>query len=202
VTVSPVEIAAQAAATSPSLVQEPIVQGLTWVAGLVAILFGIGKPIRDYIKREKRDTAEGAALDARSNAETVLYTHLSNQITEYRNLAEIATSERNELIKRVAALESTIRDTSNLEELLDHLKKKLDEKDLKIETCLSEWSVERKKFLDILSAKEEELSRRDQRIYALETRQRELELRLTRDEKNLVPNNCPLRSQDFKVSPT
>lgn len=169
---------------------DPVTVGLMWVVGIVALAISIGKPIRDYLRGEKKASKEDKVDDAKSSAETVLYNHLADQVTQYRNIADQAFRERNDLIKRVSALEAKAEDLADAREVIERLKVKLEDKDTKIELLLAQGAEERKRFLDIISWKDTELAKANDRIVSLETRQRELELRLTKDETGIFV--CPL----------
>lgn len=52
---STVEVATQAAqVASQAAPHDPLLVGLAWVLGIVTLLIAIGKPIRDYLRTEKR----------------------------------------------------------------------------------------------------------------------------------------------------
>lgn len=170
--------------------QDPVTQGLMWVLAIVILAIAAGKPIKDYLRGEKRADKEDKVGDAKTDAESVLYNHLAQQVTQYREIADQAFRERNDLIKRVSALEAKAEDLVDARNVIERLKVKLEEKDGKIELLLAQGTEERRRFLDIITAKDNELSRASQRIVALEDRQRELEMRLTKDEAGVFV--CPL----------
>lgn len=177
---------------TPSLMGDPLLQGLAWVVGVVSLVIAIGKPIRDYIRQERRASKEDVVGAARSAAEVVLYTHLSEQVKEYRMIADAAFRERNELIQRVAALEVRSSDLEVAKDLIDRLKVRLDEKDAQIQSFLTQASEERGQFMKILSEKDSEIQKREERISVLEGKTRDLELRLARDEARMDLPKCPL----------
>lgn len=192
---------------SQGMTHDPLILGLAWVVGIVTLLIAIGKPLRDYVRGEKRATGEDKVEDAKTSAETTLYNHLSEQIKQYREISDKAYTERNALVERVARLEEK---TSVLEEtkaILDRLKAKLEEKDRKLEEkdaeirrLIDQASEERKKFLQILQSKDGEIAKRDERITSLEQRQRELEVRLAKDELSCPVFPCPFHSANVSVS--
>lgn len=177
---------------TPSLMGDPTLQGLAWVVGIVSLVIAIGKPIRDYIRQERRASKDNVVGDARSAAEVVLYNHLSEQVKEYRMIADAAFRERNELIQRVAALEVRSSDLEVAKDLIDRLKVRLDEKDAQIQALITQASEERVQFMKILSEKDSEIQKREERISVLEGKTRDLELRLARDEARMDLPQCPL----------
>lgn len=188
---TPVEAVALAA-QSAGVGQDPILQGLGWMLAMVFLVIAIGKPLRDYLKSDRRESSSDRVHNAKASAESVLYNHLSQQVTEYRNIADQAFRERNELISRVAALEAVQLDFAETKELVEKLKLRLDDKDEQIKTLLSQGADERRQFLSILQTKEAEIAKRDERISTLESRQLELEIRLAKDEASMgVPVGCP-----------
>lgn len=187
--------------TASGLMHDPLIVGLAWVFGIVSFLFAIGKPIRDYLKSEKRDAGADSVLDARSGAETVLYNHLSEQVKEYRDIADKAFTERLEMMTRLAKLEGNDEDLKETREILGKLKARLDEKDAQIKKLLDDGADERKQFLAILQAKDSEIARRDDRISALEKAHKELELRLAKDEATVGFVACPFHTAVPFVSP-
>lgn len=177
---------------TPSLMGDPTLQGLAWVVGIVSLVIAIGKPIRDYIRQERRASKDDVVGDARSAAEVVLYNHLSEQVKEYRGIADAAFRERNELIQRVAALEVKSSDLEVAKDLIERLKVRLDEKDAQIQSLIKQASEERLQFLKVLSDKDSEIQKREERISVLEGKTRDLELRLARDEARMTLPQCPL----------
>lgn len=197
-----VEVAAQAgaAASQAAAGQDPLLVGLAWVAGIVALVVAIGKPIRDYLRSDKRDSAADQVIDAKAGAEAVLYTHLAEQVSQYRTIADAAYKERNDLIQRVGSLEAKAQDLVDARASIENMKARLEEKDRQIRELLSQSADERKQFLAILQAKDAEITRRDERILSLETRQRELEMRLVKDETSMGLHICPWQQSGAKLS--
>lgn len=177
---------------TPSLMGDPTLQGLAWVVGIVSLVIAIGKPIRDYIRQERRASKDDVVGAARSAAEVVLYNHLSEQVKEYRMIADAALRERNELIQRVAALEVRSSDLEVAKDLIERLKVRLDEKDAQIQALITQASEERVQFLKVLSEKDSEIQKREERISVLGGKTRDLELRLARDEARMTLPLCPL----------
>lgn len=171
---------------------DPILIQLTWAVALVTLVIALGKPIRDYLRGERSADKNEKVQSAKTEAETTLYTHLSEQVSQYRTIADQAFRERNDLISRVANLEAKAEDLEESRELVANLKARLDHKDEEMREMLQEASKERKQFLDILQAKDSQIASRDERILSLETGFRELELRLARSEASSAPFSCPL----------
>lgn len=194
-----VEAATQVA--SGATQQDPLLVGLAWIVGIVTLLIAIGKPIKDYLRGEKRATGEDRVEDAKSTAETILYNHLAEQVRQYREIADRAFNERNSLVERVAALEAKTVILDDTKAALERLKLKLEDKDAKLEAkdaeirrLLEQSAEERRQFLHILTIKDSEIAKRDERITALEQRQRELELRLAKDEATMNMPTCPFQN--------
>ncbi len=187
---TPVEVAQAAAASAAA--SDPLLVGLAWIAGIVTLIVTIGKPVRDYLRNETKAETANKAEDAKSGAEAVLYNHLAEQVREYRTIADKAYAERNDLIQRIAVLEAKTEDLETAQELAEKLKTRLDEKDAQIERLVADAAEERRRFLDILDAKDREIAKRDERIHTLENRQRDLEVRLAQDEIRMgIPAGCP-----------
>lgn len=194
------------------LTHDPTILQLTWAVAIVSLIVTIGKPIRDYLRGERKAGKEEKVDDAKNNAETVLYTHLSEQVSQYRTLADQAFRERNDLIGRVAALESKSAALDDANSLIDRLKHKLDQKDIEtqkrldkkdeeIQRLIAQAADERSQFLSILQSKEREISRRDERICVLENGLKELELRLVRGEQVITQFTCPMEGGHRKYDP-
>lgn len=184
------EVVKQAAEVGHSVAgTDPLITGIAWVAAIVTGLVAIGKPLRDYLRGERRANKEDVVVDAKSTAESTLYNHLAEQVSQYRTIAEKASAERNALVERVGRLEEKTSVLEEAKQTLDRLKARLEEKDRKLEEkdgeirrLLAQEAEERKVFMEILSAKDAEIAKRDERICSLEVRQRELEIKLARDE--------------------
>lgn len=177
-------VATTALAANATQPTDPILQGLLWLIAVVVALLAIGKPLRDYVRGERRDSKADTVNDAKSDAEASLYTHLSQQVSQYRQIADSAFQQNNELVHRVAQLEASERDHQRTAEIVNKLKIKLDEKDRQIQKLLDAGEEDRRQFFRVLETKEEQIAR-------LERRQRELEDRLIKDE-NASVFHCPL----------
>jgi hypothetical protein len=194
------------ASTASLLAHDPILQQLTWAVAIVALIISLGKPLRDYIRGEKKSDKVDKVETARSDAETILYEHLSEQVSQYRTIADQAFRERNALIGRVAALEAKAEDLVTAGAVIEKLKIRLDKKDEEIRLLLEQGREERKQLLDILRSKENEIEKRDERILILEQGQHELEIRLAKGESAINTFSCPMkgghRSTDIPLGKT
>ena len=168
---------AGAALTAPP--SDPVLQAIVWLVAVVIALLAIGKPLKDYVRGERRNSKEDMVDDAKSAAEITLYTHLSQQVTQYRQLADSAFQQNTELNHRIAVLEAAEKDHARVASVVDKMKKKLDEKDAAIASLMREASEDRNRFFRILEAKEDQIT-------SLGKRQKELEARLSNDERNLM----------------
>lgn len=193
-------------AASQGVFHDPLILGLAWVVGLVTLLLAIGKPLRDYVRGERRDDRTDQVGDAKASAESTLYQHLSEQVKQYREIADTAFKERNALVERVARLEEKTALFEETKTALDRLKARLNEKDAKLEEkdaeirrLIQQAAEERSKFLAILTQKDTEIAKRDERILSLEQRQRELEIRLAKDEVSMGVIPCPFHSSSVSI---
>ena len=178
-----------------SLLSDPVFGLLTWGVALVALIISIGKPIKDYLRGEHREDKKDKVNDSKANAESVMYDQLSAQVMQYRELANTAYRERNDLIQRVGALEAKAEDLVEQKQLVEKLKERLDKKDEDIHNLLAQSTEERKQFLSILNAKDAEIAKRDDRILMLERGLRELEMRLLKEERIVQTFICPLEDR-------
>ena len=165
-----------------------ISNGVAVMGGSAAAFLYAAYLVQRFVRRYNRDIAE----NMKDRAEGDLYRQLAEQVKEYRQIADTAFKERNDLLVRVVKLEGLVAGHGEVAALVSKLKTRLDEKDETIQKLLAQSSEERRKFLDILTAKDSEIAKRDERIVSLETRQRELEIRLAKDEVALGFHSCPL----------
>lgn len=186
------EVALPKEAIHPSLLNDPVFGLLTWVVALVALIISLGKPIKDYLRGEHREDKKDKVNDSKANAESSMYDQLSSQVAQYRELANTAYRERNDLIQRVGALEAKAEDLVEQKQLVEKLKDRLDKKDEEIRDLLAQATDERKQFLAILNAKDAEIAKRDDRILLLERGLRELEMRLADEERITQTFICPI----------
>lgn len=196
------EVALPKDVATPTAFSDPVVQVLVWLAVVVGLLISIGTPLKNYLRNEHREDGKDKVGDAKANAESSLYEQFNQQLVQYRQLADTAYKERLDLIQRVGALEAKAEDLERQKRLVEKLKERLDKKDEEIRSLLSQAAEERRRFLDILQAKDRELASRDERILVLERGYAELESRLAQDEKVVNTFVCPLgkRIIDEEVS--
>lgn len=185
-----------------ALAADPTLVGLGWVVAVGTIMAALTAPLRSILKKSKNEeeaeatkeragqkAAAAASADmSKSSAEAVLYQHLSEQVTAYREIAHQATKERNALVERIAKLEADSETFAETKKTMAAMGLRLSEQDAQIQKLISDSNEERSKFLDILQAKDAAITRRDERIEMLERGQRELEARIQSDEVLL---GCP-----------
>lgn len=169
---------------------DPFVSFLKWVSVIALVLLVGAKPVMAYIRQQndvsnqnKKDDAEGA-----------LYTHLAEQVREYRKLADTAFNERNNLLVRVTELEMRVSQFAEAKEQISLMQERLSMKDEIIANMVQQGAEERTRFLQILEAK-------DVQYATLEKSHRELEARVTRDEVILgVAAVCPIAVEAAKTA--
>lgn len=180
---------------------DPVILQLTWAVAVVALIVAVGKPIKDYLRGERKATKEEIVDEAKMSAEYSLYHHLEEQITQYRVVADQAFSERNELVARLGLLEARAEDLIAQKELVEHLKIRLDRKDEEMRQLLQEAAQERKQFLAVINSKDAEIAKRDERILSLEKGQKELEIRLAKEERFVQTFVCPMDTARAQTEP-
>lgn len=188
----PVSATAAALQAIPS--GDPVMDAVKWVIALVILVASAAYPVTAFLRRN-REEADGTKLQSViSGAGSTLYTQLVAQLEEQRKLATDATTARASLQERVVALESSVSSGKEATLLVERLRSKLDEKDADIRALLSQAAKEREAFLAALQAKDTEISKRDERIHALERDAQALRIRLTRDEgrQMFTPHVCPI----------
>ena len=176
-------------------IHDPTFVGLAWVVGIVTLVIAIGKPIRDYLRSERKANIYENADEAKGEAEAALYRQLAEQLKEYRELANTGLLERADLFKRIGQLELRSHELDEAREMILHLKEKLDEKDVYIFSLVEQNQQERARFLAILEMKDGVLISKDEIIQTLTNRLHDLELRVTRDEVEMVGFKCPMISE-------
>ena len=184
---------------SESFSNDPVIHGLLWVIAIIFLLLTAAKPVRDWLRGMMKEDRDDKVGDAKSSAESSLYNHLSKEVENYRQLAEQALRERNHIVERVGRLEEKAALFEEAKISIDNLKSRLDQKDTKLEEreaeilrLIKHAADERRQFLEIILAKDEEISRRDERILLLENKVLDLEVRLARDEMSMGVGMCPL----------
>lgn len=177
---------------APSPPQDPVYQILTWTIAIVALAISVGKPIKDYLRGEKREDKKDRVEDSKAKAESVMYDQLAEQVLQYRHIADTAYKERNDLIQRVGVLEAKTETLAEQKQLVERLKEILDRKDEEIRSLMAQAAEDRKQFLEILNTKDIEIAKRDDRILMLERGLRELEIRLANEEMISQTFICPI----------
>lgn len=176
---------------------ESVPTGVSITSGVVGTLISAAWLARGALRRYSRDVAE----TTKDRAESNLYSQLSEQVTSYRQQADEAVKERNELVARVARLETKLEEYENLTEVVNRLKEKLDAKDKELLDKETEFKnfvessrLEREKFLEILQKKEEVINLRDTHLDEMTRKLHQMELRLSRDERTMGIHGCPYQS--------
>lgn len=181
---------------------DPLMQALGWLVVLSILALALFKPLRDMLRSDRRDSQSEVVDSAKIQAESTLYNHLADQVKQYREIADGAFRERNDLIARVAKLEEQTKVLEEYRITLDRMKAKLEEKDAEIRSLVAQAAEERKQFMTLLVTKDKEISRRDERILALEDRQKDLEIRIAKDEATLGLTQCPFVSKGAVSDPS
>lgn len=83
---------------------------------------------------------------------------------------------------------------------MEHLKERLDKKDEEIQQLLTQATAERQQFLTILTTKDEEIAKRDERILQLERGLRDLQLQILED-RAASPFVCPMAVKQRSDTP-
>lgn len=164
--------AAQAALTAPS--DDPFLTFLKWAVVILLVMLLGAKPLMEYIRQRSSDGAERS----KDNAEVTLYTHLAEQVREYRTLADKAIDERNTLLIRVTELEYRVERFAELQTRFAGIQQRIEQKDETIALLIQQGNDERRRFMELLEAK-------DERYAALEASHRALEIRVTKDEARM-----------------
>lgn len=181
---------------------DPVLEAAKWVF-LILIWVGIlSLPFLTIMNKKNKDRNENTVESAIAGAGSTLYSQLVKQMEEYRTIANTAYQERNDLIERVGKLEAIAEQYRATKEVVERLRVKLDLKDQEIRKLLDEGAKERETFLAILTKKDSEIIRRDERILTLERSMHELELRLIRDESSagFGAHACPFTTPGTQIS--
>ncbi len=170
------------AAAAPHMIEhDPLLDFVKWASVILLVLLVGAKPLMSYV-RQQNDISNQNRKD---DAEGVLYTHLAEQVREYRALADTAFNERNSLLIRVTELELRVEQFVATKEQLVIMQERIEKKDEVIASLVQQGMEERTKFLAILVAK-------DAQYADLEKAHRALEARVTRDEVLMgVATVCP-----------
>ena len=176
-------LAPTAAAVMSTAPNDPFIDFMKWAVAILLLILVGAKPLLSYI----RQSSEVKADNSKDNAEGVLYTHLAEQVREYRALADEAIDERNKLLIRVTEMEYRMEQFAEMQARFVSIQRRIEKKDETISMLIAQGNEERVKFMQILEAK-------DQRYATLEASHRELEARVSRDETRLGVI-CPLQRE-------
>lgn len=176
-------------------------EAVKWVFFLLVMIGVAAVPFMMILNKKNKDRNENQIESAISGAGSTLYSQLVKQVDEYRHIADKAFKERNDLFERVTKLENMAIQFSETKELVTLLRSKLDAKDQEIRDLLLASTVERSKFLEVLSLKDSEIIRRDIRIEQLEHNVSDLTVRLARDEARQLFGRrvCPFEALDDEI---
>lgn len=181
---------------------DPLLELVKWALLIIVVIMMAAGPAMLYARKAKKDKNEDLVESAMSGAGSTLFNHLSQQVQEYRTIADTAYKERNVLFERVALLEAKSEEFTKANESLDRLKLKLEAKDLfiqekdgQLKELLDQASKERAAFMAILNRKDAELTKANERILALEKEVAELKVRLTSDEASMTRPLCPFHGR-------
>lgn len=157
---------------------DPILDAAKWLAALIALLLLVAVPLMRLINMRTKDRNENALESAISNSGSTLYKQLVEQMNDYRRIADEAFKERNSLMKEVAELRHKVSELESIKEVNDRLRDRIEQKDMQIRALLEQNSVERARFLDAITAK-------DQFIVELHRQVNDVRDRLTVDESRI-----------------
>lgn len=181
---------------------DPLLELVKWALLIIVIVMMAVGPAMLYARKAKKDKNEDIVESAMSGAGSTLYQHLSDQVKEYRQIADNAYAERNALFDRVAKLEAKSEEFTRANESLDRLKLKLEAKDLfiqekdsQLKELLDQGAKERTAFMAILNRKDAELTKANERILTLEKEVADLKVRLTSDEASMSRPMCPFHGR-------
>lgn len=147
---------------------DPVLEATKWVVLILIVIASASVPLMMLRSKSTRDKNETTLETAISDVGSALYTQLGKQVEDYRLAADAANKERNDLVMKVAKLEAQLLSLEPAKELVERLRGKLDVKDAEIRNLLDQGLFERKQFMDMVSAKDKDISRRDDRIAQLE----------------------------------
>lgn len=165
---------------------DPVLEAAKWVFFILILLGAASAPFMMILHKKNKDKNENQIESAISGAGSSLYNQLIRQVEEYRQIADKAFKERNDLFERVSKLEAMAESFKEAKIIVDRLRVKLDLKDQEIRNLLAQGAEERAKFLTILTNKDNEIIRRDHRIGVLEKDMHALEKRLAKDEARQI----------------
>lgn len=141
--------------------QDPIISSILFVFMIVVVLLIFARPLMSLVK----DAKGFSAAESKMQAEESLFNQLRTQVDANQIAIEKLNSEKDAWVERATKLEREVDRLKHFEQMVESMKKKLDEKD----EIITRQNAENKQLmLEILQLKD--------RIH-------ELELRLTRDEQ-------------------
>ena len=161
---------------------DPVLEATKWVVLIVMLIGAMAVPFMMLLNKKTKDENENALESSISKVGSTLYDQLGKQVEEYRLAADAANRERNELILKSARLEAQLIALEPVNELVERLRAKLDVKDGEIKGLLEQGLLERTQFMNMVTAKDGDISKRDDRIYQLEKVTTALQVRLARDD--------------------
>lgn len=161
---------------------DPVLEATKWVVLIILLMGVLAAPAMMLINKKTKDENENTLGTSISKVGSTLYEQLGKQVEEYRLAADAANRERNELILKSARLEAQLIALEPVNELVERLRAKLDVKDSEIKGLLEQGIRERIQFMNMVTAKDGDISKRDDRIYQLEKVTASLQVRLARDD--------------------
>lgn len=148
---------------------DPIFQGLAWVSGILLAVLAIAKPFMGLIRQYKTDGADSA----RDDADKATFERQTKQIDKLTADVERLLSERDVWFREATELRARVEKLEGYESSMERMKEKLDEKDLTIGELRKAISERDERIMGLM----QELIKTNDRL-------RELEVRLSKDEKD------------------
>lgn len=149
-----------AAAESAAKSQDPTISSFLFVGLIVFLLILFAKPLMSLVK----DAKGLSTAESKMKAEESLYEQLRTQVEANQHSIEKLNAEKDKWFEKAHQLEKEVEKLKHFEQMVEIMKKKLDEKDA------------------IISTQNEENRRLMYEIIQLKDRIHELEIRLTCDE--------------------
>lgn len=147
-------------AESAAKTQDPVISSVLFVVIIVIALLIFAKPLMNIVK----DAKGLNAAEAKLQAEESLFDQLRKQVIANQEAIEKLNSEKDRWFEKAHQLEKEVDRLKHFEQMVQVMKRKLDEKD------------------EIIATQNAENKRLMHEILQLKDRIHELELRLTRDE--------------------
>ena len=123
------QAAAETVKTLANGSNDPVSATLLTVLGGVILLIAIGGPIMGLYRDYKKNNAE----NSRSDAESLLYQQLQQQMTSNSDAIIKLQNERNEWFSKAVALEHEVQKLKTFEIMVNGMKDRLNDKDRVIE---------------------------------------------------------------------